>query len=180
VSTESVARRYARAVFELGKETGELEAVYRDVTGFGDLYAVNAELRQALGSPRTSDEARDRLLADLGARLHLSPTASNLLRLLGRRRRLTVLPELVRQLGELVDEHQGIVRAKVRSAGLLGASYLERLRRQIEQATGKKVIIAFEQDPTLIAGVVTQIGDRVVDGSIRGKLDKLRESLRQT
>jgi len=180
VSTESVARRYARAIFELAKEQSELDRARRDLAAFAELYAHSAELEQALSSPHTSDDARDKIIEELSGKLGTSKSCANLLRLLARRRRLAVLPDLVRQLGELVDEEQGTLRATVRSASPLAASYLERLKGQIEQALGKKVVIAFEQDPALIAGVVTQIGDRVVDGSIRGKLDQLRESLRQT
>jgi F-type H+-transporting ATPase subunit delta len=100
--------------------------------------------------------------------------------LLAQRQRLSALPDLVAAYNALSDEHQGILRATVRAAKLLTPGYLERLTKKIEEATGKKVVAEFQLDHSLIAGVVTQIGDRIVDGSVRGKLEQLRQSLRAT
>jgi F-type H+-transporting ATPase subunit delta len=180
MSTESVARRYAQALFELALESNELGAIRRELGAFVEVQAESAEFRAVASSPLCSDEARDRMVEELGQRLGASALVVSLVRLLGRRRRLGVLSELDRQFGELCDEHQGVLRATVRSATVLGEDYRSRLRAEIEQATGKKVVLRCEHDPTLIAGIVTQIGDRVVDGSIRGKLEQLRQSLRQT
>lgn len=180
MSTTAVARRYARAIFELGRERGELSNLQRDLGAFAELYRESEALRAALGNPRTTDEQRDHLVSELAERLSATPYAASLVRLLARRRRLSVLPELVREFGELRDEHEGTVRATVRSPGELSPSYLSRLQMELERALGKKVVVTLERDPSLIAGLVTQIGDQVVDGSLRGKLDRLRESLRQT
>jgi F-type H+-transporting ATPase subunit delta len=180
MSAESVARRYAQAMFELGRDKGTLDDIRRDLEAFVAVQAESQELREAVASPLLSDEARDRLVEELGRRLGTSEITINLVRLLARRRRLAVLADLCRQYGELCDEHQGVLRATVRSPTPLEPSYLDRLRAEMEQATGKKVVISCEHDPSLIAGIVTQIGDRVVDGSIRGKLEQLRQSLRHT
>jgi F-type H+-transporting ATPase subunit delta len=180
VSTEAVARRYAQALFELALQAAELERIRKDLGAFVTVQAESADFRAAASNPLCSDEARDRIVVEIGQRLGAAELCVNLVRLLGRRRRLGVLAELGRQFGELCDEHQGVLRATVRSATPLSPSYLDRLRAEMEQSTGKKVVIRCEHDPSLIAGIVTQIGDRVVDGSIRGKLDQLRQSLRQT
>jgi len=180
MSAESVARRYAQAMFELARDRGELDVVRRDLEAFVAVQTESQEFREAVSNPLLSDEARDRMVEELGRRLGTSDIAVNLVRLLARRRRLGVLGDLGRQFGELCDEHQGVLRATVRSPTPLSPDYLDRLRAEMEQATGKKVVISCEQDPSLIAGIVTQIGDRVVDGSIRGKLEQLRQSLRQT
>ena len=177
MSTESVARRYAQAMFELGKEQGALDAMRRDLEAFVAVQAESQPFREAVSNPMLSDESRDRLVEAIGQQLGACEAVKNLVRLLARRRRLAVLCELGRQFGELADEEQGVVRAIVRSAAPLAPSYLERLKAEMEQATGKKVVITCEHDPALLGGVVTQIGDRVVDGSLRGKLEQLRESL---
>ncbi len=180
MSIEAVARRYARAVYELGKEQKKLTALNRELAAFAQAYSDSAEFREAAHNPLLDDDARDAIIGQLGKRLAASDMTVRTVRLLARRSRLPVLPDLVRQLSELVDEHEGIVRASVQSASHLSPAYLDKLKKKLEGATGKKVVITFSEDPSLIAGVVTQIGDRVIDGSVRGRLAQLRESLRET
>lgn len=180
MSIEAVARRYARAIFEIGRESKKLDALTKELTGVAETYSASDELQDAMSSPMLGDEAREAIIGEIAKRHGASPPAANLLRLLARRRRLVALPELVRTLGEMVDEHNGILRATVRAASRLSPAYLDKLKGKIEQATGRKVVITFEDEPSLIAGVVTQIGDQVVDGSVRGRLEQLRESLHQT
>ena len=180
MSTEAVARRYATAVFELARESEELEAVASELGEFARIYAENDDFRLAVSSPRLAEADRTMIVSEIAKRLKATSITTRTVSLLTTRQRLAILPDLVRVLNEQTDEHLGIVRAHVRGATRLSRRYLDRLQKRIEKATGKKAVLTFEEDPSLIAGVVTQIGDRVVDGSIRGKLDQLAESLRQT
>ena len=180
MSIEAVARRYSRAIFEIGREKKQLDVIAKELQAVAELYETNEEFRSAVSSPMLSDEAREAIVEDVAKRLRATPHTVNLLRLLARRQRLAALSDMVRQLGELVDEHNGVLRATVRAATKLTPAYLDKLKAKIEASTKRKVVMTFEQDETLIAGVVTQIGDQVVDGSVRGRLDQLRESLQQT
>lgn len=180
MSHDAAARRYARAIFEIGKETGTLARLSQEISDFSALYTGNEELRLVLDNPLIPDDQQEGLLKELGARTGAHEMTLNTLRLLARRRRLPALPDIARQLTRLLDEDQSVVRAVVTSAGPLAESYLARLRAEIERATGKKVAITHKQDPALIAGVVTQIGDQVVDGSVRARLSSFRESLLRT
>jgi F-type H+-transporting ATPase subunit delta len=180
MSYEGIARRYARAVFEIGKETGSLPALTREISDFAASYAASDELRDVLDNPLVPEEAREGLLGELGSRMGLSQTALSTLKLLGRRRRLPALPDIARQLARMVDEESEVVRATVTSAGPLSEAYLADLRTTLERSTGKKVVISHKEDPSLIGGVVTQIGDQVIDGSIRARLLSFRESLLRT
>jgi len=180
MSYDTIARRYARAIYELGKEAGTLSRVTQDISDFSAMYTDHDELRGVLDNPLLPEAEQESLLKELCARMGLSETAQGALRLLGRRRRLPALPVIARQLARLADEDQGVVRAVVTSAGPLNDAYLARLRAEIEKATGKKVAITHKQDPSLIAGVVTQIGDQVIDGSVRARLSSFRESLLRT
>jgi len=180
MSHDAVARRYARAIFEIGKETGALARLSQEMGDFSALYSGNQELRLVLDNPLIPDEQREGLLKELGARVGAHEITQNTLRLLGRRRRLSAVPDIARQLTRMLDEDQGVVRAVVTSAGPLSEAYLARLRAEMERATGKRVAIIHKQDPALIAGVVTQIGDQVVDGSVRARLSSFRESLLRT
>ncbi|MDI1431579.1 MULTISPECIES: ATP synthase F1 subunit delta [Polyangium] len=180
MSSETIARRYARAVFELGKELKNLPVVARDLADFSASFEKSDELRMVLQSPLIAEDQREALLKEVGQRMSLSETALSTLRLLAKRRRLSALPDMVRQLEKLVDEDAGTLRATVTSAGPLSESYLAKLRAELEKSTGRKVVITHVQDPSLIAGIVTRIGDQVIDGSVKARLESFRESLLRT
>jgi F-type H+-transporting ATPase subunit delta len=178
MSQEMVARRYARALFEVGAEKKQLDKVRAHMNDFAGAYEASAEFRAVAVLPTLSDEQRDAVVREIGKRIGALDVVTSTVSLLARRQRLFVLPEVARLIDTMADDHLGVVRAQVTSAGKLSASYLSRLEKKIADATGKKVVIDFHEDPELIAGVVTRIGDRVIDGSVRGKLDELAESLR--
>jgi F-type H+-transporting ATPase subunit delta len=96
------------------------------------------------------------------------------------RRRTKTLPYVARMLRELADARKGVVRAEVTTAVALADAYYARLQAQLEKMTGKRVVVDRVIDPTLIAGVVTRIGDRIFDGSLRTRLQSLKDSLMPT
>jgi F-type H+-transporting ATPase subunit delta len=171
VSFESVGRRYAQAIFEIAKESGTLTQAARELTDFGDTYRSSLELRDALDNPLVPEEAREAMLLEIAQRTGAGETTQRALRVIFRARRLRGVHEIAARLARLVDEDQKVLRASVTSAQPLADSYLARLRTQLEQATGSKVVLDATVDPSLIAGVVTQIGDRVVDGSLKSRLE---------
>jgi F-type H+-transporting ATPase subunit delta len=179
----AIARRYARAVFDLGREATDanssLDRLVADLSRFADAYRASAELREIDRLPKLSESDRRSVIDELGKRLSASATAVRTVTMLAERQRLSLLPDIASLLGEMHDDHTGIVRARVKSARKLSEDYLCRLSERIGAATGKKVVITTEEDPSLIAGVVAEIGDRVIDGSVRGRLDRLNDSLRQ-
>jgi F-type H+-transporting ATPase subunit delta len=170
VSFEAVGRRYAQAIFEIAKEQGALTAIARELGDFAATYRESAELRDALDNPLVPEEAREKILLDVAQRTGASETTQRALRVVFRARRLRAVPEIAARLVTLVDEDQKVLRASVTSAQPLSEAYLGRLRTQLEQATGNKVVLDASVDPSLIAGVVTQIGDRVIDGSLKSRL----------
>ncbi|WP_437485097.1 ATP synthase F1 subunit delta [Sorangium sp. So ce1014] len=180
MSYEAVARRYGRAIFEIGKETGTLAALARELGDASATYAASEELRLVLDNPLIPEAQREEVLREVGARAGLADVTKNTLLLLARRRRLAALPEIARQLALLVDREQNLGRAVVTSAGPLSDGYLDRLRAELERATGRKISIIHKQDPSLIAGVVTQIDDQVIDGSLRTRLSTFRDNLLRT
>lgn len=180
MSYEAVGRRYASAVFELAKEAGTLPTVAREITEFAGTYRDNRELSVVLGNPLVDQKARESILVDIAQRMGLGPTTLSTLRLLVRRRRLEALPDIALELSRLVDEDGKVVRAEVASAAPLSEAYVAKLRAELEKATGQKVVVVCRHDPSLIAGVVTKIGDRVIDGSLRARLDNFRDTLLRT
>jgi len=176
----AVARRYASAAFELARDSNSLDQVVAQLKAFAAAYEQSDDFRQLDKLPQLDDEQRAAIVVQLGKKLGASDMVVRLITMLAQRQRLGALLEMVELVAEMADESQGVVRATVTSARKLSPAYLRKLEQSIAQSTGNKVIITTREDPQLIAGVVTQIGDRVVDGSIRGRLDRLADSLRQT
>jgi len=130
-----------------------------------------------LDNPMVEADKRAAMLADVAGRVGLSGVGLNAVKLLAQRKRLASLPEIARRLATLADEKAGVVRATVTSAGPLPESFFERLVTELETATQRKVAIDRQQDPTLIAGVVTRIGDNTIDGSVKGRLAEIERQL---
>jgi F-type H+-transporting ATPase subunit delta len=172
-----VARRYARAVLEIGVETGSLDTLVSELSSAAEAYAASAELRSAVENPLISLEAKRAILVEISERLGLGPIARNTLQLLVDRRRMRALPGIAQRLHEFSDQRRGVLRAEVTTATPLGNSYYTQLQAQLERLTGKKVVIDRREDPGLIGGVVTRIGDTVYDGSLRTRLHELKHAL---
>jgi F-type H+-transporting ATPase subunit delta len=177
VSGAPVADRYARAIFELGVETGQLAPITEQLRRFAQVYLGSAELRAVLDNPIIEQEKRDGVLADVAARLGLMGNALNLVKLLAARKKLRIVPEVARRLDRLGDEKAGVVRATVTSARPMPDSFYQQLVSELEAVTSRKIVLDRREDPTLIAGFVTRIGDNTIDGSLRGRLNEIERQL---
>ncbi|HEX4047205.1 MAG TPA: ATP synthase F1 subunit delta [Elusimicrobiota bacterium] len=177
MSVPIVARRYARAVLEIGLEIGQLDGIVEEVTAFAAAWEASPEFRNAIENPLVAHSAKKAVVNDLAERLGASPTTRHTVLLLVDRRRARALPYLAKTLRELADARKGLLRAEVTTAAALSDTYYARLEAQLEKMTGKRVVVERRTDPTLIAGVVTRIGDRILDGSLRTRLQSLRDAL---
>ncbi len=177
MSYDAIGRRYARAIFEIGKEEGNVAALAEQLRSFAESYKGNTELQTVLEHPMVTDEARAAIVLEIAQRVGAGATAQRALKLITRQRRVRAIAEVSRHLDRLVDEDAKVVRAEVLSAGPLGDAFLSKLRAELERATGNKVVLEHKVDPALIGGVVTRIGDRVIDGSLRSRLKGFREAV---
>ena len=177
MSHAPIADRYARAIFELGVETGQLAPITEQVRRFAQVYVGSAELRAVLDNPIIEVEKRDAVLADISARLGLMGNALNLIKLLASRKKLRVVADIARRLDRFTDEQAGVVRATVTSAKPMPDSFYQKLTAELEAATSRKIVLERREDPTLIAGFVTRIGDNTIDGSVRGRLIEIERQL---
>jgi F-type H+-transporting ATPase subunit delta len=100
-----------------------------------------------------------------------------LVKLLASRKKLRVVSEIARRLDRFTDEQAGVVRATVTSAGPMPDSFYQKLVLELEAATARKIVLERREDPTLIAGFVTRIGDNTIDGSVRGRLTEIERQL---
>lgn len=177
MSLESVASRYATAIYEIGVEQGNLATLSEEIRRIADTYASSAELRAILDNPIVPEAQRSAILQEVAERLSLSSSAKNAVALLARRHRLAALPFVARGLSKLTDERTGVLRASVTSATKLDEGYYGRLQREMETRTGRKVILERAVDAQLIGGVIVRVGDRIIDGSVRTRLDSLEAKL---
>lgn len=175
--SSSIGRRYARALLELANEQNLTAKVRSDFDGLLATWNESRELRAVFENPAVTAEMRASVLDAISKRLGLAPILTNTLRLLSDRRRLRHVPEVAEAFAELAEEATGGVVAEVTTATAMPESYYAQLQKTLEEALGKKITLHKKQDPTLIAGVVTRVGDTVLDGSLRTRLEELKAQM---
>jgi F-type H+-transporting ATPase subunit delta len=172
-----IAKRYATALLELGSEAGQLEQLVEEVARAAEAYESSAELRSAFENPLVAPQAKKAILADIAQALGLSTIARSFLGLLVDRRRIRALPPVAQRLREMADLRRGLTRAEVLTAMPLPEEYFEKLQRELERVTGRKVALDRKLDPSLISGVLVRIGDTVYDGSLVARLKQMKETM---
>ena len=175
----AIARRYAKALLLIAKEDGQTETYREELQTVVDLFQQHPALDQAVNNPLHDIEARRKVLATIVERLNVSGTLTSFLTLLFDKRRFGFLDSINENYQKMADELKGVARASLVAATELPAETIEKIRTTLSQKTGKDIILEVEQDPALIGGIVTRIGDLVLDGSIRTQLLNMRETLKR-
>jgi len=173
----ALARRYAKALLQLAEEKNEVAKAGADLVAIAAAWHESKELRDAFQNPNVSSEVRRKITDALAARLGVTHTLKNTLAMLSDRRRMRHVAEIAEAFTKLAEEKSGSVRAEVITAMPLPDAYFAELQRTLEQVTGRKVQLVKRHDPSLIAGVVTRVGDKVFDGSIKNRLSELEDEL---
>jgi F-type H+-transporting ATPase subunit delta len=173
----SVARRYARALFELGVDRGRFEAFGAELAELAAMYASSPELRQTLENPVFKLDQRRAVLSKLLPSVAPSGEVQTFASLLLDRSRLIALPAIARAYAEMVDAKLGRVNATVTSAQPLDPATRAQVQAALEKRTGKKVVLTTGVDPSLIGGIVARVGDLVLDGSLRTRLATLQNRI---
>ncbi len=179
MSTNAIARRYAKALIQLAAEKGVIEQYHEELTLFSGALESAPEAYAILSAPGYGIEAKRRILNEMTARLGISRTIGDFMLLLLDRKRIEQLAGIVDCYRSFADEAAGILRSSVTSALPLTEPQVRAMRDALEKATGRKIILSVETDPVLIGGVVTRIGDKVFDGSIRTQLTKIQDILQK-
>ncbi|MGQ9857265.1 MAG: ATP synthase F1 subunit delta [Thermodesulfobacteriota bacterium] len=174
---EIIAKRYARALIQIGQEDGNYEGYGEQLRAFRDLMDASPELRAVMANPIYERQGKKALVGALSQKLGLSPVVSNFLLLLVDKRRIGFFREIVACYERLADEVAGRIRARVVSAVPLDEATVVEIKKQLESMTHMEVLVELQQDPELIGGVVTQIGDKLYDGSVRTQLMSIKENL---
>ena len=177
MSKSRIARRYARALVELCTETKNLNVIGKQVETFSRMWASSMELQSVLGSPIVPLDQKHEVLNAVFAKVLFAPITRNFLLALLDHKRIGVIEEIAAAFATEVDVLNNRVRATVTSAQPMQRQDLVRIQAALQRLTNKTVNIEAKVDPTLIGGVVTQIGNTVLDGSVRTQLDQVREAL---
>jgi F-type H+-transporting ATPase subunit delta len=171
----SLARRYARALLDIGIAEGKYEELGRELDELAAMISGSRDLLEALTNPVFAQSRRRAVLEAVLSQARVSPVTRNVALMLLDRERIPYIPAIARELHGMVDEKAGRVRAVVTSARPLSPENAAAVQAALEGTTGRQVVLDKRQDADLIGGMVVKVGDLVYDGSVRAKLDQMRE-----
>jgi F-type H+-transporting ATPase subunit delta len=173
----SASLQYANALADIALEQGAAGPVIQQLSDFTAAYSSFAELRNFFESPATSKEQKRGVAENISARLGASKIVRNFLFVVIDHRRTRELPEILATFQNILRERQGIAETEVASASALSDAQKKEITRTLEGVTGKKIEAKYSLDASLIGGVRVRVGDTIYDGSLRNRLDGLRERL---
>lgn len=169
--------QYANALADIALAQGAAAPVIQQLGDFTAAYRGSAELRNVFSSPAVSKEQKRKVAGKIAAQLGASKIVRNFLLAVIDHQRTQLLPEMFTSFQSVLRERQGIAEAQVYSALALTDAQQKEMRRALEQATGKKIETKFVLDPSLLGGALVRVGDTIYDGSLRSRLQGLRERL---
>jgi F-type H+-transporting ATPase subunit delta len=170
------ANRYARALMDV-LYPDKAEAGLQQLQSFASLLNEQPDARQFLENPAMGGERRAKMLKEISAALAFARPVANFANILAERNRLPLLQQIIDEYQRLLDERMGIVRARVTAARTLDAVQQQELAGKLEKLTGKQVRMEVAVDPSLIGGVVAQVGSTIYDGSVRQQLQAFKTRL---
>ncbi len=172
-----IVDRYSRAIFELAEDTHQRDAVFHELWTVHQAIENRPKLLQLLQSPLiTREEKRSLIEGILGP--NSSALSKQFLNLLVDKNRTDLFPFIVARLQDVIRKKQGIQEAIVVTARELHSSILQLLEKALEKSTGKKMLLRSEVNPEILGGIQIRMGNRMIDGSVRTKLDTLETQLR--
>lgn len=174
-----VAGRYASALFELADEANAIDTVERDLDRFDALVVGSADLQRLVKSPVFSAEEQARAVGAILDKAGIAGLAGNFLRLVATQRRLFAVRDMVRAFKALVAKKKGIVPAQVTLAEEPSAKILDDIKTALKAAAGAEVSVDVKVDPAIIGGLVVKLGSRMVDASLRSKLNSIRLAMKE-
>jgi F-type H+-transporting ATPase subunit delta len=177
----SLARRYARAITELGDDQPARDKLVTDLSTFSDVLDTgDGSLRSALTNPGIPVDQRRNVLDAVLEHVDVHTYVKNFVRLLLDKNRFTVLPGILAAAIEMADEQSGRVRAVVTTARDLDQASMKAIQQSLSKASGKHVIAQLNTDPQLIGGMTAKVGDTVYDASVRTRLMDIHQTLTQS
>jgi F-type H+-transporting ATPase subunit delta len=175
----TVAGRYANALFELALDAKSLASVEADLGRFASLIAASPDLQRLIKSPVFSADEQLRAVSALLDKAEIRGLVGNLVRVVAGNRRLFAMPEIIVAFRRFVARHRGEVAAEVTSAEPLNERHVAALKDALKASLGKDVSLDQKVDPALIGGLIVKVGSRMIDGSLRTKLNSLKLAMKE-
>ncbi len=173
------AGRYATALFDLAKDEGALDAVAADLNRFDGMLAESKDLERLVRSPVFSADDQGRALTSLLSKAGMSPLAVNFFKLLAANRRLFVVRDVIKGFRALLARERGEVTAEVTSAHALSDQQLSELKSALKATAGREVRVETSVDPSILGGLVVKLGSRMIDSSLKTKLNNLKFAMKE-
>jgi F-type H+-transporting ATPase subunit delta len=179
-SMTGVAERYASALYELAKDQGAAPQVEQDLLKFQALLDGSEDLRHLVSSPVFSADEQGKAVVAVAEKAGIGGLASNFLKVLAANRRLFAAADMVKAFRQIAAKARGEVSAEVSSAQPLSDAQMAALKDQLKASVGKDVTISAKVDPNLLGGLVVKVGSKMIDSSLRTKLDHLTVAMKGT
>ncbi|WP_213773917.1 F0F1 ATP synthase subunit delta [Bradyrhizobium sp. dw_78] len=178
-SVSGVSGRYATALFELARDEKSVDAVKADLDKFDAMLADSADLKRLVRSPVFSADVQLKALAAVLDKAGVTGIAANFLKVLTTNRRLFAVDDVSRAFRALVAKFRGEATADVTVAEQLNDRNLDALKTALKSVTGKDVALNVKVDPSIIGGLVVKLGSRMVDSSLRTKLNSIKHAMKE-
>ena len=175
-----MAGRYASALFSLARESNATDQVAASLDTFNRMIGESADMARLVRSPVFSAEEQVKALGAVLDRAGITGIAANFIKLVASKRRLFSIREMIANYHKLNDSYRGVARAEVTSASPLSDAHIAALKEQLKGVTGgRQVEVTAKVDPSIIGGLVVKLGSRMVDGSLKTKLNSIRTRMKE-
>lgn len=175
--SSDLAKRYARAFFDIAVEEGKIEDYGRELAAFASLIVQNKALQEFLANPIFELKSKKNVIEELLGRTQISGRTANFLRLLVDKQRINFLGEVENAYREFMDKSLKKVRVSVKTPYPLTSELEGALKQRVAEMTGKEVEMTVEDDASLIGGLIVRVGDTMYDGCIKTQLGNIRKLL---
>lgn len=170
---DRIAKRYAKSIYELAEEKGQIEAVRTDLDNLARLLSSSPELRSFLKLPLISQDRMADILGQVFSKADMSSTTKEYLAKVTQHGRAEVLPVIAREFTELYNEKHNLTQVEIRTAVALSAEQRQHIVAKVEQSLKTKAVVKEQVDPSLIGGLTVRIADRLYDGSVASALKRI-------
>ena len=177
--TSGAPGRYATALFNLCKEKGQLKLLQKDVEKLSELILKRNDFKSLIASPVYNRGQQERAVSAVGQKIKIQKYTENLLQLMAKKGRIYTVPELIRDIDALLEDERGETRVEVTSAESLSKAQTGKLENTISKIVDKKAKMYVGLDKSLIGGMIVKIGSRMIDTTIKSKLVKLQNIMKE-
>jgi F-type H+-transporting ATPase subunit delta len=177
ISVDGVAGRYASALFDLAKESSNVEGIEKDLANFQSLLDESPDLVRVVRSPVIAADDQAKALAAVLEKAGIGGLTANFLKLVTANRRLFVIQDMIKVYRSLAAKARGEVTAEVTSAYALNDEQVASLKETLKASVGKDVTLQSRVDPSILGGLIVKVGSRMIDSSLKTKLQNMKVAL---